>query len=81
VTSSLSTKILPLVALSSPAIILNDVVLPHPDGPSNVVKVPASKLQLTLSTATVSLNFFGYIFKFNFSFFHYPKFPCKIPAD
>jgi hypothetical protein len=39
------------VALSSPAIILNDVVFPQPDGPSNVVKVPASKLQLTLSTA------------------------------
>ena len=46
------------MALSSPAIILNDVVFPHPDGPSKVVKVPASKIQLTLSTAIVSLNFF-----------------------
>ena len=41
------------VALSNPATILNEVVFPHPEGPNKVVKVPGSKVQLTLSTATV----------------------------
>ena len=48
----------PDVGLMNPAVILRSVVFPQPDGPSKVVKVPASNLQLTLSTAVVSLNFF-----------------------
>src|SRR5882672_8633081 len=47
-------RIVPPVGASSPAIILSVVVLPQPDGPSSVVKVPAATEKLIPRTATDS---------------------------
>ena len=41
----------PPLAVSRPAIMRSVVVLPHPDGPSSVTRVPASTVKLTWSTA------------------------------
>ena len=47
----------PVDWISNPAIHLNKVVLPQPDGPNKVVSVPGSKEHEILFTAVVSLNF------------------------
>lgn len=44
-------NISPLVGISNPAIILNVVVLPHPEGPNRHTNSPSSIDRLTLSTA------------------------------
>src|SRR6185312_15777034 len=51
VMSSPSRTTLPLVGSSSPAIILSNVVLPQPDGPSRHTKLPFGTFSATLSTA------------------------------
>ena len=43
-TSSLSIKTFPEVALSKPAINRSDVVLPQPEGPRRVVSDPGSNV-------------------------------------
>jgi len=54
VTSSLSIRMAPSLAASSPAIMRSTVVLPQPDGPSSVVKVPDATAKLTPATAVVA---------------------------
>src|SRR6185312_8746771 len=51
VMSSPSSTTFPLVGSSSPAIILSNVVLPQPDGPSRHTKLPFGTFSATLSTA------------------------------
>ena len=48
---------LPLLTPSKPAIMRRVVVLPQPEGPSNVTRVPASTVSEILSTATVSFPY------------------------
>ena len=54
VTSRPPMRICPLLAISSPAIMRNVVVLPQPDGPSRVTSLPGSMVNDTLSTAVTS---------------------------
>ena len=51
VTSSSPIRIRPDVTVSSPAIRRKVVVLPQPDGPSKVTRLPASIVKLTSRTA------------------------------
>ena len=51
-----SIKILPLEILLKPAIDLNNVVLPQPEGPSKVKNSPALILTFILFSATKSSN-------------------------
>ena len=53
VTSAPPIDMRPLVAISSPAIMRNVVVLPQPDGPSSVTSLPASMVKETSLTAGV----------------------------
>ena len=54
--SNLDAKLLSLIHISSnPATILRAVVLPQPDGPSNVTSSPGSIDRVTSLTATTSL--------------------------
>src|ERR1700687_4891258 len=53
VTSLPSTVSLPDVASIIRLIIRMDVVLPHPDGPTNTASVPLGTSRVSLSTATV----------------------------
>ena len=52
VTSSPPMKMEPELAISRPAIRRSVVVLPHPEGPSRVTRVPASMVKLMSATAT-----------------------------
>ena len=54
VTSSAPITMRPEVATSSPAIKRSVVVLPQPDGPSSVTRLPASTVKLTSRTAATS---------------------------
>ena len=54
VTSSPPMRIGPSLAISSPAIRRNVVVLPQPDGPSSVTSVPGSMVKDTSSTAVTA---------------------------
>src|SRR6201994_1170645 len=56
-TSSLPILIRPPVFCSRPATIRNVVVLPHPDGPSNVTNSPSFTRRSTPLTATKSPKF------------------------
>ena len=51
-------RIFPLVGVSKPAIILNVVVLPHPEGPKNVTNSPFVMSKLKLSTTVVPSKIF-----------------------
>jgi hypothetical protein len=53
VTSTPSMKTRPALACSSPAIVRSVVVLPQPEGPSNVTSVPGSISKLTLVTIDI----------------------------
>src|SRR3546814_195142 len=55
-TSSPSSRILPEVGSSSPAIILSVVVLPQPEGPSSTKNSPFSMVKEESSTATKSVK-------------------------
>src|SRR5436305_14659269 len=50
--------IVPLLALSRPAISRNVVDLPQPDGPSSATRWPAGAEKLTFSTAAAAPQFF-----------------------
>ena len=52
------SKISPSVGISKPAIILNVVDLPQPDGPKNVTNSPLLTSRLKLSTTVVLPNDF-----------------------
>ena len=52
-TSRPSTLTVPEVGSTIRLIIRIDVVLPHPDGPTNTVREPAGTSKLRASTATV----------------------------
>ena len=58
VTSAPSSRILPLVGSSKPAIIRNVVVLPQPEGPRSEKNSPLPIFRLTWSTAVTSPNCF-----------------------
>ena len=66
-TSILSIDTEPLDGYSKPAKILNNVVLPHPEGPKREKKSPLAILISTLSTAITSSKFFD---KFFFGYFN-----------
>ena len=51
VTSSSPIRMRPDVTVSSPAIRRSVVVLPQPDGPSKVTRLPAATMKLTSRTA------------------------------
>ena len=56
--SSPLRSISPLVGISNPAIILNVVVLPHPDGPRKVTNSPLFTSRLKSSTALNPLSLY-----------------------
>src|SRR2546421_9336370 len=58
VTSSSPIRICPCVAISSPAIRRNVVVLPQPEGPSSVMSVPGSMVkEISFTARTVPYCF------------------------
>ena len=76
--SSPLRSICPLVGISNPAIILNVVVFPHPDGPRNVTNSPRLTCRLKLSTALKPLS--SYTLHISFSSIMFSDLPLSAIA-